>query len=820
MKKYTKLHPQVIPLTVTIIAFVFYAVIFTAFHHHASGGLASLAILPVIVASWYFGARNGVLVALLSVLFNIVLLTSEEHSLFFLYENPGNLIGTFVLLVTGVVVGKLSEATHERTIAIIRLEQYEKEHRSHAEFLELLNDITALALNADDLQITLDILTEQISKLFKADDGYFSVWDMEKGVPIPAAAYGSLHDIYSFLVFEPGEQTLSASIMQAEHPIPVPDAGNSIYISPRIAALFPSHSMLGLPLIVQQRKLGTLILGYNELHHPFDEKDILHAEITAEQVALVLSKSQLLEEERKQVKQLTALHDVALTSIETDDEDQLIERVTEIIGKNLFPDNFGILLLDEKQEVLLPHPSYRFYGAEELRMKNIRGGEGITGEVAQTGQPQRIGNVRLNSQYVDVDDRTISELCVPLKFKDHILGVINAESTKRNAFTTDDERLLVTLAGQLAIAIEQMRKAQAERKWLDQLAHSNDLIYSIAQITTQIEKSLTMEDIIQTLGKELQNLGLTCIMTVYDEQRASFTVNYTSLEPHFLEIIEKGLGYSLVEYTFPRSVLERANNGKDLLHPIALSQPEDEIGILFTGTQRPGVLRVLQEIGVTLDVEPVRVPLVFEKNLQGMLWIWGRNIRKSDLPIISIFAKQIGVSLERARLFQEVQNLALTDPLTGLHNRRNIFELGRVEFSRSRRMKRPFCCMMLDLDHFKKINDNYGHQVGDQVLQEFANRCKHAVREMDLVGRYGGEEMIIIMPETELSDGFQVAERLRKRVADLPMTIPGHELNITVSIGIAQKDENTNHLETLIARADQAMYIAKHKGRNQVATSK
>jgi predicted signal transduction protein with EAL and GGDEF domain len=122
----------------------------------------------------------------------------------------------------------------------------------------------------------------------------------------------------------------------------------------------------------------------------------------------------------------------------------------------------------------------------------------------------------------------------------------------------------------------------------------------------------------------------------------------------------------------------------------------------------------------------LRLPLFFEESLLGILWVWGDIIRTTDLPIMSILAKQIGVSLERARLFKEVQSLALTDSLTSLHNRRNIFELGRIEFSRALRMSRSFCCMMLDLDHFKQINDLFGHDMGDRVLHEIGNgqeRC-------------------------------------------------------------------------------------------------
>ena len=819
MNQFTELRQRVSLYLLVTIAFGSYVVIFANYHNQVGIGVASLATIPVIIAGWYFGTRGGLAIAFLSIVTSVFLQTLDGHPVTVLLSDPGNILRILALTLVAIVTGSLSTITRERAEVIRRLQQYENDRHSHTNFLELLNGITARALEADNLQSTLEILTEQISKLFKADDGFFAFWNPDKEMPIPTVAYGGMRDVYPYIIFEPGEQTLTTSVMKAKHPIPVIDMQNSPYISPNVAALFPSRSMLGLPLIAQERKLGALLLGYNK-NRQFNDNDILHAEITAEQVALVVSKSLLLEEERKQVKQLTALHDVALTSIEADNEDQLIERVTDIIGQNLFPNNFGIMLLDEKAGVLQAHSSYRFYRTDKIKMKEIRIGEGITGEVAKNGTPQRIGNVRGNPQYVDIDDRTLSELCVPIKFKERILGVINAESVKRNAFTADDERLLATLAGQLATAMEQLRKSKAEHDLVDQLAHSNNLIYAIAQIMTQIERAFTIGEIIETLGNELRKIDLTCIMAMHDSNRSLFTINYTSLPPDFLAIVEKGLGYPLLQYSFSGDKLNQALKAEDILYPATISNPEEEILILFSEAEKPGVIRILGEIGVTSGIEPLRLPLALEENLLGILWVWGKSIRKSDLPIMSIFAKQIGVSLERARLFQEVQNLALTDPLTGLHNRRSIFELGRVEFLRADRMNRPFSCMMLDLDHFKQINDNYGHHVGDQILQEFANRCRSSVREVDLVGRYGGEELIIIMPETDLKDALPVAERLRTSLCETPVLISGQELCITVSIGVAQKDENTLHLETLVARADQAMYIAKHKGRNRVATSK
>ena len=724
----------------------------------------------------------------------------------------------FTAVLVAVIIGKFGTITRERREAIIRLEELEKDRLNYTNFLESLNEITRIALEARDLESALNVLVERIARIFEADDGFLALWDESNKIPIPMVAYGSMKETFSRMRFKAGEPTLASYLMEVGHPLAITDLQNSPYVSPTRVSLLPSHSTLGLPLIVQDRRLAILYLNYNKTR-TFNEREIARAEIAAQRIALVLTKIQILDEAQKRVKQLTVLHEVALVSTQVETIDQLIERVTEIIGKNLFPDNFGILLTDEERGILHPHSSYRFGSSKDRFPGDILLGRGITGQVAQMGQPIRIGNVEGVQNYLDVDQSTSSELCVPIKLKDRILGVINAESSRTDAFSMDDEFLLGTLAGQLATAIEQLRTAEAERHWLDQLAHSNELIYALAHITTHIEKALSNEEIIQTLGKELDKIDLTCATAVYDRDRNLFTINYTSMESKVLEQMEKSLGFPLIESTFSLKKLNSIVKIEDTLQPEVITRPEDEIQLLFTRRREKGVSEILQGIGTGPDIELFRLPLVFEENLLGILWVWGKGIIKTDLPIMSIFAKQIGISLERARLFQEVQSLALTDPLTGLQNRRSLFELGRIEFSRAQRMKRPFCCMMLDLDYFKQINDNYGHPMGDQVLLEFAKRCKSLVRDVDLIGRYGGEEILIFLPETDSETAIQVAERLRASMEEAPIKVANQELHVTVSIGVSRKDENTLQLETLIARADQAMYIAKHKGRNRVAIS-
>jgi putative methionine-R-sulfoxide reductase with GAF domain len=199
--------------------------------------------------------------------------------------------------------------------------------------------------------------------------------------------------------------------------------------------------MLGLPLIVQDRKLGTLFLGYNE-SHSFGQNEMRQAEIAAHQISLVLMKIQLYEDAQKRVKQLTVLHEIAVISTQVDTVDRLIESATEIIGKNLFPDNFGVLLLDEEKGILHAHPSYRFVSKNDLFASDVPLGQGVTGQVAQTGQPVRIGKVECLTNYIIIDPSTSSELCVPIKLKNRVLGVINAESTGAEACSADDELLL------------------------------------------------------------------------------------------------------------------------------------------------------------------------------------------------------------------------------------------------------------------------------------------------------------------------------------------------------------------------------------------
>lgn len=171
---------------------------------------------------------------------------------------------------------------------------------------------------------------------------------------------------------------------------------------------------------------------------------------------------------------------------------------------------------------------------------------------------------------------------------------------------------------------------------------------------------------------------------------------------------------------------------------------------------------------------------------------------------------------EQKRLQARLEKMATIDPLTELPNRQHILKLARREFSRSQRYHRPFSILMIDIDHFKKINDDYGHAGGDQVLHELGKLCSMELRDPDVLGRLGGEEFVLLLPDTPKSNAVYVAERIRQRLMDSLIQIDKKSLRVTASIGVAALDAEDEEFSNMLDRADMAMYDAKQAGRNQV----
>ncbi|GAC1342208.1 MAG: hypothetical protein NVSMB23_14630 [Myxococcales bacterium] len=189
-----------------------------------------------------------------------------------------------------------------------------------------------------------------------------------------------------------------------------------------------------------------------------------------------------------------------------------------------------------------------------------------------------------------------------------------------------------------------------------------------------------------------------------------------------------------------------------------------------------------------------------------------------DVAVAAAFVQPATVALDNARLFAEVKRLATFDALTGIPNRRHFVAVGERIFETAKRYGQPVAALMVDVDHFKSVNDRYGHAVGDQVLREVAQRCLSCLRSSDLLGRYGGEEFAFLLPMIPESAAESVlAERIRRSVCDEPMHTSAGPVDVTVSIGVAALEPGILSLEMLLKVADERMYFAKKAGRDRVA---
>lgn len=209
------------------------------------------------------------------------------------------------------------------------------------------------------------------------------------------------------------------------------------------------------------------------------------------------------------------------------------------------------------------------------------------------------------------------------------------------------------------------------------------------------------------------------------------------------------------------------------------------------------------------------VPLLARGKSVGVLTVTaGRAdaFNAADVEVLEFVAKTIALDVENIRL----QKLSVTDPLTGAFNREFLGRRLPLEMDAAAQRGVPLSVAMVDVDHFKPVNDRYGHEAGDQVLAEVAVRLRSAIRKEDLLVRYGGEEFLVVLPEADADAGREIGERMRTRIACEPMRASDQAIEVRISVGVAQKRDDEERPADLVRRADAALYLAKDRGRDRV----
>ena len=235
--------------------------------------------------------------------------------------------------------------------------------------------------------------------------------------------------------------------------------------------------------------------------------------------------------------------------------------------------------------------------------------------------------------------------------------------------------------------------------------------------------------------------------------------------------------------------------------------------------------RFLPGISSATGIKPrnlIFVPILTRNVTLGILGVINKHqidFDENDLFLVEMLASTAATAIENARLFTDVQRLSITDELTGLFSRRHFFTVAEQEFRRSARHQHEFAMIMLDIDRFKDINDRYGHPVGDTVLKTLAMDLGKSLRQIDIISRYGGEEFVVLLPETDCATAEGIAERLRELVESRVYETDQGTFSITISLGVASYSKEIQDVDALLTLVDKALYEAKARGRNKVVSA-
>lgn len=366
------------------------------------------------------------------------------------------------------------------------------------------------------------------------------------------------------------------------------------------------------------------------------------------------------------------------------------------------------------------------------------------------------------------------------------------EGTRAIAAGAYDKRVTISShdeIGKLAETFNHMAAAVGEK---------TSRISALNQIAVAISSTLGWRELLDRImrsGIALTGSKAACL-AFYDNDKHCFGEWHTSgLSDHFIESMS--------------------------FRPGGLADKALASGKYILSNDRPESKNKLSELTRTEGIRCfICLPFISQTQPLGVLYLY-RDDRDTFLPeeieLLATFSHLAAIAAENTLLHSKTVRLAETDALTGLLNRRAFEDRIKVEHQRSQRYGKAFSLMMLDIDHFKKVNDTYGHVAGDAVLKSLAAILTQQVRDIDSVARFGGEEFVIILPETDGSGAKIMAERIRKTIAGSPFTLPdGVKIDVTVSIGISCFPHCAINTEALLERADQALYLAKNSGRNQV----
>lgn len=559
-----------------------------------------------------------------------------------------------------------------------------------------------------------------------------------------------------------------------------------------------------------QNLIGYLVIDNASTGEPFNSYHLDLIALFAQTIGSTSTRIKVTQDIKQKAIQQEFLNEITRTAIEQTDYLQMIQTLVIRLAELFQSDGSFITLWDETHQIVQPGAasgeSQDMYEAEIDPTINHKRSS-ISEVIISNGRVIAIDNVDrfdLTKNRLAQMPRVQSLLGLPLIANQSKLGVAIITYSQHHLFSQEEIALGSQAAQQTALAILKTRLLEEAE---DRATEAETLRQASAAVAATLEREVAIERILEELNR----------VVPYDSASVQLLVG------NELEIVgERGFKVtdSVIGLRFPITV----NTPNSVV--VAQGEPFiiDDAPETYESFRDPPHDHIHGWMGVPLKVHDKIIGMLALDSIQPC------RFSQDHSRVAAAFADQVAIALENTRLFEETQWLAIHDSLTGIYNRRHFMSLAWAEFQRSIRYETPLSAIMLDIDHFKNVNDTYGHLTGDQVLQFIARLCEKNLRINDLISRYGGEEFLILLPETrattssakdlarptEIEPAKIVAERLRMAVEGATITTDRGDIKLTISLGIAELSAETRNIEQLIDHADLALLDAKGQGRNRV----
>jgi diguanylate cyclase (GGDEF)-like protein len=487
------------------------------------------------------------------------------------------------------------------------------------------------------------------------------------------------------------------------------------------------------------------------------------------------------------MQKLAILYDASQAVLSTFDLDEVLSRILSTVRDYFNVQNAAILLLDRERQELWVRK--QFGRTAELSALRVPVGQGITGSAAQLKRPVYAPDVTRDARYIRTLEQTRSELAIPLLVRNELVGVLDFQSDAPDFFDGQAIDLLTLFSTQASIALENARLYSIQERRGAQLE-------AINAIARQATASLEMKQLLENVCTEVLRAFPVdhVVLLLQDEGRLVIGAQCGRLTPNYPEgsVLPEVEGLCARALSTQKPVVE--NDIHSALH-----------GYL------PGFHETRSEIAL---------PLISAGTPLGVLTLESAApgaFQPGDVQALESVADIVATALKSVHYVEQVKQMAYRDGLTGIHNRRYFEQRILEELERTQRYESSMAVVMLDIDHFKNLNDEFGHLLGDEVLRQVSQAFTQQLRKVDVLCRYGGEEFAVILPETTGENAFGVAEKLRRAIA--AWVFPGVPRPVTVSAGIAEYPHQGTTRDQLVRAADEALYAAKQAGRNRVVAA-